>query len=319
MDKDKWYDYFLDALSEKYPKKTELMQALMDLLCIEREAVYRRLRKDVAFHILEVVKISTEWNISLDRISGINVGKVPFQMQRMNYINPSDSEMRYLQNIIQSIYHLQTVPDTEFMDICNKLPRQLVAGFNNLNKFYLFKWMYQYHEDRSVPFSHIEVPDKKLQLTAEYYNAIKHVPNSNFIFDADIFDHLVNDITYFHSIQMVSSEEKECIKAELYELLDYLSQVASKGCYPETQNKVNMYVSQLNVDTNYSYVYTKEAKICFVHVFEKLAIQSFDPDMVTDFRTWMQLKKRMSTQISEVDEKRRIEFFVKQRQIIDSL
>jgi hypothetical protein len=42
-----WYDNFMRALSEKYPKKAELAQTLSDLLFLEREAVYRRLRQDV--------------------------------------------------------------------------------------------------------------------------------------------------------------------------------------------------------------------------------------------------------------------------------
>jgi hypothetical protein len=41
--------------------------------------------------------------------------------------------------------------------------------------------------------------------------------------------------------------------------------------------------------------------------------------MVSNFKTWMQLKKRSAIQISEVDERSRIEFFTKQRKIVDSL
>jgi hypothetical protein len=41
--------------------------------------------------------------------------------------------------------------------------------------------------------------------------------------------------------------------------------------------------------------------------------------MIEDFVTWMQLKKRASVKISEVDEKSRIEFFTKQRQVVDTL
>jgi hypothetical protein len=41
--------------------------------------------------------------------------------------------------------------------------------------------------------------------------------------------------------------------------------------------------------------------------------------MVNTFRAWMQLRKRTSVQLSGMDEKWRIDFFKKQRQIVDML
>jgi len=315
-----WYGCFMDTILEKYPKKTLLVEALMDLLHIEREAAYRRLRKDVTFSIHEIVKISHAWNISLDSIIGISSGQIPFLMRPINYIVPSEHELKILQHIIQSINELKDFPDTEFLDICNKLPRKLLAGFDYLNQFCLFKWNYEYGDNKEgIPFSQIIISEEKRKLTADYHKAIKNIPNTNFIFDRLLFDNLVNEILYFHSIQMITDEEKEFIKKDLSALLDYLSEVAKNGCYPETQNKVNLYVSRLNINTNYSYTYTNQINICFVHVFDKFEIYTFDIDMVSNFKTWMQLKKRSSIQISEVDKKRRIEFFTKQRQIVNLL
>jgi len=317
---EKWYDYFIDTLHARYPNGAQLVKELMDLLCIEREAVYRRLRRDVAFSIFEIAKISSTWDISLDSIINIGSGKVSFQMQSINYVNPSEQELNFLRRVIQSINYLKDFPDTEFMDICNKLPRQLLAGFGYLNRFYLFKWMYQYsNEKKTVLYSQVNISDEMLQLTAEYYRAIKNVPQTNFIFDRMIFDHLVCEIQYFHSIRLITDEERKFIKNDLYALLDYWLEVATHGCYPETQNKVNLYISQLNIDTNYSYTFTNQINICFVHVFDKFEIYTFDPEMVKNFRIWMQFKKRASFQISEVDEKSKMEFFSKQRQLVDTL
>ena len=315
-----WYEQFLEILYKKYPRKNQLTQALIDLLQIEREAVYRRLRKDVVFPVQEVVKIATAWNLSLDEITSLNSGHVPFQMRKMNYIDPPEEEANLLRTIIQSLNYFKDFPDTEFMDICNKLPRQLVAGFENLNQFYLFKWMYQYGTSKeTVSYGHADVSDEKRCITADYYQAIKNVPNTNFIFDRMLFDYLVNDIKYFHSIRLIKDEEKNLIKKDLHNLLDYLLDVASLGCYPETNNKVHLFISQLNVDTNYSYVFTPEGNICFVHVFEKYEIFTYNTEMVKNFRTWMLLKKKSSIQISEVDERSRIEYFTKQHQLVDSL
>ncbi|MDR2971697.1 MAG: hypothetical protein LBU83_07210 [Bacteroidales bacterium] len=320
MSNELWYDCFIQALYEKYPRRSHLILALKDLLFIEREAVYRRLRKDVLFSINEIVKIASEWHISLDKITSVNSGKIPFLMQPMNYIDPSKEELKFLRQIIDALHYFKDFSETEFMDICNKLPRQLHAGYKYLNLFYLFKWNYQYGDKKkTVPFSQTTISEEKTLLDASYYQAIKQVPNSNFIWDRMIFDYLVSDILYFQSIQVITDEDKKLIKNDLYALLDYIQEVADKGCYPETQNKVNLYISQLSIDANYSYTFTPEVNICFVHAFEKFEIYTFEKEMVENFRNWMQLKKRTSVQISEVDERSRIEFFSKQRQLVDQL
>ena len=315
-----WYDCFLETLYEKFPQRTQLTQALMNLLSIEREAVYRRLRKDVIFPVQEIVKIASAWNISLDEITGINSGQIPFLMQKINYVNPSEKELSQLQEIIQFLYELKDSPDAEYMEVGNKISRTLLAGFEHLNRFCLFKWMYQYGDFESVvPFSGVIPSEKQRNLTAEYCHVIKNLPNVSYIWDYLLFDYLVCDIRYFYSIQLVTDEEKELIKKDLLAFLDYMVEVAGKGFFPETKNKVNLYISRICIDTNYSYMYTDKVKICRVHVFGKNEIYTCDPEMMINFKSWMQSKKRSSTQISEVDERHRIEFFTKQRQLIDSL
>jgi hypothetical protein len=118
---------------------------------------------------------------------------------------------------------------------------------------------------------------------------------------------------------MISDNEKGLIKNDLHSLLDYLGEVAAIGCYPETQNKVNLYVTDLNIDTNFSYVFTNQMSICFVHVFDKFDIYTHDVEMAENFKQWIRLKKRSSIQISEVDDRSRIDYFAMQHQIVDRL
>ena len=315
-----WYDTFIETLYNRYPKRKMLIRALMELLSLEREAVYRRLRKEVIFTMHEIVTIVTEWSISLDEITRVNSGRVSFQMQRVNYYNPSKTEANFLKYVIQSIYFLKDFPQTEFMHICNSLPRQLLAGYSQLFKFSIFKWLYLHgSEEETIPFSKIKLSKERLKITSEYFEAIKQVPNSNFIFDQRMFADLVADIQYFHSIYLLTKEEKDLIKKDLFDLLEFLLEVANKGRYPETQNKVNIYISELKIQNGYSYTATPEINICYIHAFDKYEIYSLHTELVANFMSWMQLKKRVSIQISEVDEKSRIEFFTKQRQLVASL
>ncbi|MCL1943232.1 MAG: hypothetical protein FWF54_06775 [Candidatus Azobacteroides sp.] len=320
MENDLWYDSFLEALHKRFPQRTQLVQELMNLLVIEREAVYRRLRKDVVFPAHEVIKIASTWNIPLYEITGIS-GQVPFLMQPTNYIEPSDKELDQLQQLVQFLDQLKFSPDSEYVEISNKLSRFLISGFKNLDRFYLFKWMYQYgnNEEKAIPFSRTIISEEKHRLTVEYYQAMKNIANVNYVWDHMLFEYLAYDIRYFYSIQLITDEDKKLIKEDLLALLDYMSEVANKGSFPETKNKVGLYISRINIDTNFSYIYTEKLKLGRIHVFGKHDVYTSDLGMITNFKTWMQLKKRSSVQISEVDERHRIEFFMKQRQLIAHL
>jgi len=314
-----WYDNFLEVLYKRYPQKPQLTEALMDLLSIEREAVYRRLRNDVMFPANEIVKIASAWNISLDDIVGSNSKQISFKLHLWNYLNPSNEELNQMRFLVEDSEYTRNFPNIECMEISNKLPRMLTSGFSYINRFHLLRWMYQYINEKALPFSKTVYPEKVAKLSSTYNMVSKSLGNVSFIWDYNLFNYLISDIRYFYSIYLITDEDKELIKKDLYALLDYMSEVAEKGCWPETGNKVNLYISYLSIDTNYSYYYSENLKFCCVHAFAKNEVYTFDLVMVENFKSWMQSKKNASVKISESDEKSRIEFFMKQRQLVDSL
>ena len=316
---DLWYDNFIEILYKKFPKKPKLTEALMSLLSLERESVYRRLRKEVIFPVQELIQIASAWNISLDEITGINSKQISFKLHLWNYLDPSDEDLNSMRKLIEWIETIKIFPDLEYLEVSNKFPRVLISGFPYIARFYLLKWMYQYANKDVLPFSQISYPEKVAKFSADYYEVSKKVATTNFIWDSMIFNYLVQDIQFFHSIYLITDEEKELIKEELYALLDYISKVTYKGCWSETGNKVNLYISHINVDTNYNYYYAGEVKLCCVHAFAKNELVTVDPSMVEDFKNWMQSKKKATVQISQANEKSRIEFFKKQREIVDEL
>jgi len=315
-----WYDVFLENLYEKFPKRMRLVEELIKLLCIEKEAVYRRLRKDVYFLAHEIVTIATTWNISLDEIFGVNSGLIPFQMQPVNYLEPTKKEMINLQKRVRVLEYFKTDKNSEYFEVCNKFPRPLASRFLNLYRYKVFNWAFLYNNDEShIRLSEVVFPKKISQEFETYNKLVKNVAQTNFILDQRIFEYIVNNIQYYHSILLITDEEKKLIKEELHALLNYMMDIADHGCYPETQKKVNIYISHLKINTNYSYYYSEHYKSCRIHAFGKFDICSYDTNLVKNFKNWMNLKKRSSIQISEVNERSRIEYFLKQQQIVDSL
>ena len=78
----------ISTMREVTPKEGNLANILMDILCMSKEAIYRRLRGEVAFTFSEVAIIAGQLGISLDKIIGNSMSSGA--MFDLNVLNLSD-------------------------------------------------------------------------------------------------------------------------------------------------------------------------------------------------------------------------------------
>ena len=90
--KDSIVNELITAMKDRLPPGQNLANFLTDTLCIGREAVYRRLRGEVAFTIDEVAQISYKLGISIDQIIGNHLhNRVTFDMNLLRSANAIES------------------------------------------------------------------------------------------------------------------------------------------------------------------------------------------------------------------------------------
>ena len=130
MKKELLYDNLLNAIKEEFPQKTNLVNALVDLLCIEKEAVYRRLRGEVAFTFAEIVTIANAFGISLDNLVGTVTAKSrPFQLKLVDFVNPMETDYDMLDQYIDILGLAREDDRSELIDCTNILPQQLYMKY----------------------------------------------------------------------------------------------------------------------------------------------------------------------------------------------
>ena len=79
----------ISTMKERIPQDMNLANTLADILCMGKEAVYRRLRGEVSFTIDEVALLSQKLGISIDQI----VGSQDRKSTRLNSSHSSRSRM----------------------------------------------------------------------------------------------------------------------------------------------------------------------------------------------------------------------------------
>ena len=316
-----WYDHFLRSLNEKYPKKSQLTEALMDLLLIEREAVYRRLRKEVIFSVYDMAKIANAWNISIDSIFGIvSEESHLFQLDILPYNDPILVDLEATKKYFHFLKTLTSSNNSEYIEISRTLPQSLLENHPMLSKFYMLKWMYQYGNENNIPsFNQFIYPEKIIELAKEYCNYIRQIKHSSYTWDNLIIQYLINDILYFKSIYLLSEEDVQLLKQEINTFLDDMEILSIQGEFAETRNKVDLYISQINIETNYCYYFSPTIKVCGIGAFVKSTAISQNESICKNFKKWIITQKKISIPISQVNERQRIEFFKQQRCRLEKL
>lgn len=315
------YDNFLNAIREKIPHRITLVNTLVDLLCIEKEAVYRRMRGEVAFSFAEIVTIANKFGISLDNLIGTMTEKSrPFQLKLVDFINPTAIDYKMFDEYVDILAQARNDDRSEQIDCTNILPQQLYLKYNYISRFYIFKWLYQCGlSGKSRRFQDIEVTERFAEVQVATVEESRFIRNSYYIFDPQIFYYLINDISYFQSIHMITSEEVKALKGELLNFLDDLELLAVRGYFEETGNKVFFYISNVNFDTSYWCLQVDNNHISMIKTFVLSAVASLDESTYEKLRKWLRALIRSSIMISVSGEKQRIMFFEKQRELIMSL
>ncbi len=315
------HEMIAQMLKEKMPSGTNLTEFLTGLLSLSKAAVYRRLDGKVSFTFNEMAIIAQAMNLSLDEM----IGNIPEQCHLLKLKiasswNPSETDYRLMEQSVKAMRWLKQHPDSRVEGAINLIPDSLYTPYENISRYYLFKWIYQYgYAQKIIAYKDVEMEPKARLLQLEYAKALREASSTSLIFDYLTFYYLVNDLKYFLSFELITREEIDLIQKDLLLILDDLEWSCIHGKFKDSEQKLFIYISNINFDTNYCYVDTNKlhltlVRACLLHNLVSRVEETFD-----QVKDWIQSLKRSSTLISETGERSRILFFNKQRALIKSL
>ena len=323
MNKEHLNNSLLSAIQAKLPykSKTGLVNSFMDILNIEKEAAYRRIRGEVAFTFLEVATISNRIGISLDAVcSVLSPQTYLFYLDTINSIELNETGFNYMDFSFRFFSSACENNHSEMIEATNSIPLPLYQRYDQLSKFYLLKCLYQSGNISSVKvFSNIDLTDGFKENQKRYVSALKNIKETCYIVDPFFIKYLVDDILYFYRIRLINKEEVEQLKSELLDLLNDMEVLLREGLYNTTQSKIRIYISEINFSTGYSCVKIDNTYMSRITLFALNQMVSFDTSTYERVKIWLHALLKTSTEISVSGEMQRILFFEKQREIIETL
>jgi len=309
----------IGAIKEKLPEEVSLIHFLSDLLPLNKEAIYRRLRGEVVFSFFEIYLIAEKLEISLDQFfTSFHKENVSFELILQQFQNTKNSASNDISKFEQILGNVLKEPSSTFELSHNLFPQVPTHMFFHLSKYNSFKWVYKNRITHAIPFKKIEYPQEIYQMHRANNNETMKIKNTSYIWDYKIVEMLVEEIKYFAKINLIDKEDVAILKEELHEFLLFVEELTIKCIFP-TGNKINIYISPVNSDAAYSYIETPDYKICMIGVFDFQYIFSTDKKAFDLMKRKIMSLKKGATLISGSNEIYRIRFFRTQHELIDTL
>ena len=315
------HDRFIAEVGEKIPQKSKMSNALVEILMIEKEAVYRRLRREVPFTFHEVAEVCQILGISVDNIIGVTTEKSrPFQLKLTEYYEPKEIDYIMMDQYASVLEQMGEQSYSEGNVSGNQVPNLLWTPYKNINRFHIFYWKYQYDSvGQVVRYGDVKFSDRYWNFCLRLAKAAYGIRSTSFIWDRSLFATLVDEIRFFESINLITAGEKAELKDEILQFIDDVEMVAARGTWKDSGNQVNIYISNMHFDTNYTCFEAGNFYLSMINTFTLNSVASLDESTYDKMKSWLQSAKRVSTLISRSGEMQRILFFARQREIVNSL
>ncbi len=314
---------FVEVLMKKIPKKTQLANFIAETLSIEKETAYRRLRGVSMFTFNEVAILAHKLNFSVDEII-INTEKstpITDMMLKSYYADKNEDIKENELNSENYVEIFAQQPDSKFGMALKSIPFPVLLPYDNISKYYKFKYV-QHENNPSNPtlFKDIKLNGWDSNNMEAAYYMFHQINHTIYIWDKKIIPIIVDDIKYFKSLGLMDNTDIQAIQKELLLLMDDLEATASKGVFEDTGKKCDIYISDEDIDSTYTYFWSEKLclSVLITHLF--YAIMSYNnKSKCKEAIDWITSMKSNSTLISGTGGKERVLFFNQQRDIIETL
>ncbi|MCD8260209.1 MAG: hypothetical protein LUD15_00840 [Bacteroides sp.] len=322
--KNKIYEILIDTLRKKIPNKKELISTLVGILCIEKEAVYRRLRGDIQFSFEEIIKLTQTFNISLDNMISLGIAYeklYPARIADIDFLNPGELDYANLTDFIQHLRRIRHSLVSEIGIITNSLPQLLYVNYDSIFRFFLLRNLYRSGiVAKNQRYADLEIDPGMITYNRKYQECLKYSRHTSVIWDRRMFRFLVDDINYFLSIRLITPQEVKVLRDDLLRFIEETEKLAARGYFRTPECKVEFYVSGLVVRANQAYIKIEEDFVLsLMEWFSLIDTSTQDIHIYNRMKTLFNSMKRSSVLISESSETQRILFFRQQREIVQQL
>lgn len=312
-------DNLLNAIKIHIPDNINPAGFLMELLHIERSAAYRRLRGEIYFTFEEASLIAKKLEFSLDSImaTGNILKESPFSMHTVEFETPEEIDYEMLDKYLNIIKLAGQDSLSQLTISARMMPQQIYIQYESILKFFFLKWLYFNGHKQTKAYHDVKMSERILQIFHESFDAHLEFKKTNYVLDKYIFRDIINEIKYFSSIGLLEKNDEDMIFRDIHDMINYLEEMCITG-KNKKGNDVCIYISNLSIEKTSCIMKILNNHIAFIEVCVFSGVGTNNKKSIEKINEWVQARCRTSTDITCCGELERIDFFNKQREILES-
>jgi hypothetical protein len=303
-----------------------LANVLAELLSINLDAAYRRIRGTTPLTIDEVKIICHHFKVSVDGVMAYHSKSVPFQFNAM--FQDQFQILEYLHTICNALEMMSTQRGTQMSLTAMDIPYFRQFGHKSLSRFKFFFWqrsvlnLESYRHKKFDAEEAIEAYEDIADKIYYHYHGI----NSYEIWAPETFDSTVKQIQYYKDSGLfATAHEADKICDSLDDLLNKLEREAETGqkkilnTHGSLTSTFEMYQSDIFLSNNCVQAHIGDQVFTHITFNTFNHLMTYSPEFSEECRLWVEQMRSKSVLLSEVSEKLRYQFFVKLRKKVDDL
>lgn len=304
-----YQELLLKEIRKKIGEKS-LNDEIANILNISYDAAHRRTSLKSKFSLEESVNLAKYYNISLD---GFIASDNTVIAKKTKPIRTSTDLLNYFQDSLILLNDFKLNPDTKVYYSAKDIPFFYTISNSVLSKFKLFVWMNLLNEkDFMTPFSDFQL-EKYAEKSADLKTLYENL-NVIEIWNSTTMSSILNQISFYTEIQLLTKETAIIILQELKDLIRNIEKKAEDG-----SQKFQIYAHDLLILNN-SILFESEEKSSLFVPFNMFGyMMTDDKSTCDDALNFFQHQIKNSTSLNFSGQRDRKKFFNKMIENIEVL
>ncbi|WP_158838943.1 hypothetical protein [Polaribacter sp. L3A8] len=277
----------------KLPKNVSLIDDISDVLDLNYDAAYRRIKGKTSLNLVETLKLSNHYNIDLNTLLVKSKNDVEKIVIEKTHHEISDSFLDIFFD--KSVKEIQSLCNSNNLLIINSLKDYPLyhAGNGYFSKFRIYALTNMSSEKpdvKKLPFSKFYPSDEILKKYNTFLNKYNKVALIE-IWNYSTIDNILNQIQYFFEVGLTTKEESISIIDSLTESIEQVEKQAKNQKRNKSDNSYLLYHNNLVSLLNTVLMESDTNKKVFV------PYTNLSYFKISDENTTNQIQKHLKTQI----------------------
>ena len=307
---------FFQHIKSILPDNISLVDEIAGLLEISNDSAYRRIRGEKPISLDEMQKLASHYKISIDQFLHIQSDSYIFSGE---LAGPGEYVFeKWMENVLRQLSFISSFSHKHLYYLAKDIPIMEQFMVPELLDFKSFLWrrsILQYDNMKGLKFSLKDSVPEHQELGRKIVQAYMQIPTTE-IWNVESINSTIRQIEFYREANMFESEEEvKKIYVGLIGLLNHLEQQAETGTKfmmggkPGTGVPYNLFWNDLVTADNTVLAELDMKKFTFLNHSVINFVSTSDIKFNTFMFNNMQNLIKRSTQISQVGEKERYQFF----------